>query len=35
MAETKVAETKKDILRRLFIANNLVQEDVFKPMIIA
>jgi|TARA_R110002074_G_scaffold294532_3_gene466137 hypothetical protein len=30
MAETKVAETKKDILRRLFIANNLVKEDVFK-----
>jgi len=26
----KVAETKKETLRRLFIANNLVKEDVFK-----
>jgi hypothetical protein len=28
--ENKTAETQKDILRRLFIANNLVKEDVFK-----
>ena len=28
--EPKVPETKKETLRRLFIANNLVAEDVFK-----
>ena len=26
----KMEETKKDILRRLFVQNNLVKEDVFK-----
>jgi len=30
MSENKTAETKKDVMRRLFLANNLVKEDVFK-----
>ena len=30
MSDKKIPETKKDVLRRLFIANNLVKEDVFK-----
>lgn len=29
-AKTQVKETKKDILRRLFKANDLVEEDVYK-----
>ena len=28
--QTEVKETKKDALRRLFKANNLVEEDVYK-----